>query len=93
MFGTVIACTSPVYHVLYSCVHFFLSISLVLAGDSGEAFTCVPVQGSGTFAVEAVFQTAVPRDNSKVSLFPLCKIEFTPVSTCNTNSQSDQHLY
>ena len=31
-----------------------------------EAFTCVPIQGSGTFAVEAVFQTAVPRHNSKV---------------------------
>ncbi|MEX2647968.1 MAG: 2-aminoethylphosphonate--pyruvate transaminase, partial [Alphaproteobacteria bacterium] len=28
----------------------------------GDAFTCVPIQGSGTFAVEATLGTLVPRD-------------------------------
>ncbi len=30
--------------------------------DPGGAFTCVPMQGSGTFAVEAMLGTFVPRD-------------------------------
>ena len=29
----------------------------------GDAFTAVPVQGSGTFAVEAMIGTFLPRDN------------------------------
>lgn len=37
-----------------------------IAGASEETFTCVPIQGSGTFAVEAVFQTGIPRRNGKV---------------------------
>lgn len=41
----------------------FNNISL---GVSAEDFTCVPIQGSGTFAVEAVFQTAVQRKGGKV---------------------------
>lgn len=36
-----------------------------IAGVSAEDFTCVPIQGSGTFAVEAVFQTAVQRKGGK----------------------------
>ncbi|MGH6719809.1 MAG: 2-aminoethylphosphonate--pyruvate transaminase [Alphaproteobacteria bacterium] len=34
---------------------------LVRLAGGGEAFTCVPVQGSGTFAVEATLGTLVPR--------------------------------
>lgn len=30
--------------------------------DGGESHVCVPMQGSGTFAVEAAFNTLVPRD-------------------------------
>lgn len=37
-----------------------------IAGVTADKYTCVPIQGSGTFAVEAVFQTAVPRKNGKV---------------------------
>ncbi|XP_071161948.1 2-aminoethylphosphonate--pyruvate transaminase-like [Mytilus edulis] len=37
-----------------------------IAEVSKDEFTCVPIQGSGTFAVEAVFQTAVPRQGGKV---------------------------
>ena len=31
-----------------------------------EEFTAVPMQGSGTFAIESVLQTAVPRQRGKV---------------------------
>lgn len=49
-----------------SLVKFIRSRLVQIAGVSEDKFTCVPIQGSGTFAVEAVFQTAVPRGNSKV---------------------------
>ncbi|XP_025105345.1 uncharacterized protein LOC112570876 [Pomacea canaliculata] len=39
---------------------------LQIAGVTEKTFTCVPIQGSGTFAVEAVLQTSVPRKSSKV---------------------------
>ena len=35
---------------------------LVAIAGGGESFVCVPVQGSGTFAVEATLGTLVPRD-------------------------------
>ena len=35
---------------------------LLALANAGEAFTCVPIQGSGTFAVEAQLGTLVPRD-------------------------------
>ncbi|KAL8589749.1 hypothetical protein ACOMHN_027257 [Nucella lapillus] len=47
-------------------IKFIRSRLVQISGVTEDAFTCVPIQGSGTFAVEAVFQTAVPRDNSKV---------------------------
>jgi len=34
---------------------------LVAMVDGGDEFTCVPIQGSGTFAVEATLGTLVPR--------------------------------
>lgn len=37
-----------------------------IAGVSTEEYTAVPMQGSGTFSVESVFQTAVPRSGGKV---------------------------
>ncbi|XP_038074738.1 2-aminoethylphosphonate--pyruvate transaminase-like [Patiria miniata] len=37
-----------------------------LAGVSSDDYTCVPVQGSGTFAIEAVFTSTIPRTNGKV---------------------------
>src|SRR5262245_63249301 len=36
-------------------------VRIVDAGDSGE-YVCVPMQGSGTFSVEAALGTLVPRD-------------------------------
>ena len=36
---------------------------LVKLSGGGDAFTAVPVQGSGTFAVEAMIGTFLPRDN------------------------------
>jgi len=36
--------------------------------DDREAFTCVPVQGSGTFAVEATLGTMIPRDGKTLVL-------------------------
>ena len=35
---------------------------LLALANAGEDFTCVPTQGSGTFAVEAQLGTLVPRD-------------------------------
>lgn len=37
-----------------------------IAGVSNSEFTAVPLQGSGTYAVESVFQTTVPRKGGKV---------------------------
>ena len=39
---------------------------LKVAQVDSEDWICVPMQGSGSFAVEAVLQTAVPRQNGKV---------------------------
>ena len=39
---------------------------LKVADVDPEVWTTVPMQGSGTFSVEAVLQTATPRQNSKV---------------------------
>jgi len=46
-------------------VKFVRSGLLKVAGVTPEEWTVVPMQGSGTFSVEAVFQTAVPK-NGKV---------------------------
>src|SRR5690606_25068333 len=41
---------------------------VALAGDTTGAFTCVPIQGSGSFAVEAMLGTFVPRDGKVLVL-------------------------
>lgn len=41
---------------------------LVELAKGGEAFTCVPLQGSGTFAVEAMIATFLPRDGKLLVL-------------------------
>ncbi|NKB59962.1 MAG: 2-aminoethylphosphonate--pyruvate transaminase [Alphaproteobacteria bacterium] len=41
---------------------------LVALARGGDAFTCVPVQGSGTFAVEAMIATFLPRDGKLLIL-------------------------
>ena len=38
----------------------------IFLGVAVEEFTAVPMQGSGTFAIESVLQTAVPRQGGKV---------------------------
>ncbi|XP_045172374.2 2-aminoethylphosphonate--pyruvate transaminase-like [Mercenaria mercenaria] len=40
-----------------------------IAGVSTSTFTAVPMQGSGTFAIESVFQTATPKSGAKVLVF------------------------
>jgi len=37
-------------------------LALIDSGDGGDDFVCVPLQGSGTFAVEAAIGTLLPRD-------------------------------
>ena len=39
-----------------------------LLGDGGEAFDCVPMQGSGTFAVEAMLSSFIPKDGKALVL-------------------------
>ena len=41
---------------------------LALAGDTAGEFDCVPMQGSGTFAVEAMLASFVPRDGKALVL-------------------------
>jgi 2-aminoethylphosphonate-pyruvate transaminase len=41
---------------------------VALAGDTGDAFACVPMQGSGSFCVEALLGTFVPRDGKVLVL-------------------------
>jgi len=41
---------------------------LEMAGDTEGAFACVPMQGSGSFAVEAMLGTLVPRDGKVLVL-------------------------
>ena len=41
---------------------------LALAGDSEGAFDCVPMQGSGTFAVEAMLGSFLPHDSKTLVL-------------------------
>lgn len=41
---------------------------LVAAASGGEDYTCVPVQGSGTFAIEATLGTLVPPDGKLLVL-------------------------
>ena len=40
---------------------------LKVAQVDSQSWTTVPMQGSGTFAVEAVLQTAIPRKNGRVA--------------------------
>jgi len=41
---------------------------LALAGDTGAVFDCVPMQGSGTFAVEAMVGSFVPQNGKALVL-------------------------
>ena len=41
---------------------------LALIGPGGDAYDCVPVQGSGTFAVEAMLGSFVPKDGKVLVL-------------------------
>ncbi|MCY1281182.1 2-aminoethylphosphonate--pyruvate transaminase [compost metagenome] len=41
---------------------------LAMAGVSDDSYACVPLQGSGTFAVESALATAIPRDGKALVL-------------------------
>lgn len=41
---------------------------LAMLGDGGDAFDCVPMQGSGTFSVEAMLASFIPRDGKALVL-------------------------
>ncbi len=47
-------------------VKFVRSKLLSLASVNAKEFSAIPVQGSGTYSIEAVLSTAVPRENEKV---------------------------
>ncbi|MCR8726211.1 2-aminoethylphosphonate--pyruvate transaminase [Frigidibacter sp. ROC022] len=55
---------------------------LALAGDDGS-YTCVPMQGSGSFAVEAMLGTLVPRDG-KVLVLANGAYGLRAAETCRT---------
>ena len=41
---------------------------IALLGEGGDAFDCVPMQGSGTFAVEAMLSSFIPKDGKALVL-------------------------
>ncbi|MCV6595661.1 MAG: 2-aminoethylphosphonate--pyruvate transaminase [Mangrovicoccus sp.] len=41
---------------------------IAMLGEGGDAYDCVPMQGSGTFAVEAMLSTFIPRDGKALVL-------------------------
>ncbi|WP_285960091.1 2-aminoethylphosphonate--pyruvate transaminase [Pseudomonas tohonis] len=41
---------------------------LAMAGVADDSYACVPLQGSGTFSVEAALATAIPRDGKALVL-------------------------
>jgi len=41
---------------------------IALLGDGNEAYDCVPLQGSGTYVVEAMLSSFVPRDGKVLAL-------------------------
>jgi|TARA_B100001540_G_scaffold294680_1_gene294830 2-aminoethylphosphonate-pyruvate transaminase len=41
---------------------------LAILGPSGNGFECIPIQGSGSFAVEAMLGTFIPRDGKALIL-------------------------
>lgn len=41
---------------------------LAMAGVTDDSYACVPLQGSGTFSVEAALATAIPRDGKALIL-------------------------
>jgi 2-aminoethylphosphonate-pyruvate transaminase len=47
-------------------IKFIRQSILKIAGVTNEKFSCIPMQGSGTFAVDASFQTVLPREGAKV---------------------------
>ncbi|KAK4305715.1 hypothetical protein Pmani_022404 [Petrolisthes manimaculis] len=51
-------------HQFISCVAQVRAGLLKVAQVSAPEYTCVPLQGSGTYCVEAVVNTASPRDNT-----------------------------
>ena len=48
------------------CIQFIRSRLLEIAEVPAEDFAAIPLQGSGTYAVEAVLTTTTPRDHGKV---------------------------
>uniref|UniRef100_A0A0B7AUC3 Alanine--glyoxylate aminotransferase n=1 Tax=Arion vulgaris TaxID=1028688 RepID=A0A0B7AUC3_9EUPU len=47
------------------CIKFIRRRILEIAGVTKDKFSCIPIQGSGTFAVDASFQTVLPREGAK----------------------------
>ncbi|BFZ07174.1 hypothetical protein BsWGS_10212 [Bradybaena similaris] len=47
------------------CIKFIRRKILEISGVSNDKFSCIPMQGSGTFAVDASFQTVLPREGAK----------------------------
>jgi len=41
---------------------------VAMLGDGGDAYTCVPLQGSGTYCVEAMLGTLIPSDGKALVL-------------------------
>lgn len=47
------------------CIKYIRHKLIDIAGVSKDEFCCIPVQGSGTFAVDAAFQTFLPKEGAR----------------------------
>ena len=52
-------------HTFVNCIKEVRKGLIDVAGVSHDRWTAVPLQGSGTMGIEAVFQTVTPRENAK----------------------------
>ncbi|CAG5126854.1 unnamed protein product [Candidula unifasciata] len=48
-----------------ACIKFIRQKILEIAGVTNKKFSCIPMQGSGTFAVDASFQTVLPKEGAR----------------------------
>lgn len=62
------ACFMHVMHIsTFPNIHRYYVLFYLCLGVPEDVYTCVPIQGSGTFAVEAVMNTTTDKKNSRVS--------------------------
>ena len=65
-------CIRDSFIFYFSKIKFYVQVNIYHSylGVDEELWTTVPMQGSGTFSVEAVFQTAIPKNGRVIKFMP-----------------------